>query len=81
MSQARICPNCQAAIPADAPEGVCPACALRAGFEPGHGLDAPRSERVDPQPFAAEQLPRPPPAPAGFELLGARGAGAALALS
>jgi serine/threonine protein kinase/Tfp pilus assembly protein PilF len=33
-SDHRICPNCRATVPADAPEGVCPACALRAGFEP-----------------------------------------------
>ena len=41
MSQPRICPNCRAAVPTDAPEGVCPACALRAGFDIGGGSDSP----------------------------------------
>ena len=30
----RICPKCRAEIPADAPEGVCPCCLLKAGFGP-----------------------------------------------
>ncbi len=31
-TEPRVCPNCQTAVPVDAPAGVCPACALRAGF-------------------------------------------------
>ena len=32
MTQPRICPECKAEIPVDAPPGVCPYCALRAGL-------------------------------------------------
>jgi serine/threonine protein kinase/Tfp pilus assembly protein PilF len=32
--QQKTCPNCGASLPTDAPEGICPACALRAGVEP-----------------------------------------------
>jgi serine/threonine protein kinase/Tfp pilus assembly protein PilF len=32
--QQKTCPNCGATLPTDAPEGICPACALRAGAEP-----------------------------------------------
>ena len=32
MIQSRTCPECNAEIPTDAPPGVCPSCALRAGL-------------------------------------------------
>jgi tRNA A-37 threonylcarbamoyl transferase component Bud32 len=34
MNESNTCPNCGAAIPADAPENVCPACALGRGLGP-----------------------------------------------
>jgi predicted Ser/Thr protein kinase len=34
MSEAKRCPQCQAEIPAGAPEGLCPQCLLQAGLEP-----------------------------------------------
>ena len=78
MSQPRICPNCRAAIPADAPEGVCPACALRAGFDIGEGPDSPT--RTAParrsQPLPVEELARRLPELEQFELIGQGGMGA-----
>ena len=46
-----VCPRCQSAIPADAPGGICPVCALRGvveGTEPGPGPAAsvPTSEEI-----------------------------------
>ena len=40
MSTIQTCPDCGAAIPADAPQGQCPKCLLRAGFESGPGTAA-----------------------------------------
>jgi len=78
MSQPRICPNCRAAVPADAPESICPACALRAGFDVGEGPDSPtrtaptRRSRTLP----VEQLARLLPELEQFELIGQGGMGA-----
>ena len=40
MPETRHCPSCQAELPPDAPEGLCPECllkeAMRSGSEPGH---------------------------------------------
>ena len=78
MSQPRICPNCRAAVPADAPEGVCPACALRAGFDIGEGPNSPT--RTAPagrsQPLPVEELARRLPELEQFELIGQGGMGA-----
>ncbi len=75
MSNSSQCPNCQATIPADAPAGVCPACALRAAL----GTHA--------DPAATPVQPSTPPAPSldeiaarlpeleAFELLGHGGMG------
>ncbi len=78
MCQPRICPNCRAAVPADAPEGVCPACALRAGFDIGEGPDSPT--RAAParrsQPLPVERLAGLLPELEQFELIGQGGMGA-----
>ena len=78
MNQPRICPNCRAAVPADAPEGVCPACALRAGFNTGEGLDSPTlsAPSQHSQPLPVEQLARRLPELEQFELIGQGGMGA-----
>lgn len=72
----RTCPNCRAVVPPDAPEGVCPACALRAGF--GNGSESPT--RATPSPVApemsAEELAARLPELDGFELIGRGGMGA-----
>ena len=77
MSESRICPNCRAAVPADAPEGVCPACALRAGFNLEDGSDSPT--RTSPPrrsaPLPAEELARRLPELEQFELIGQGGMG------
>jgi serine/threonine protein kinase len=78
MSQPRTCPNCRAAVPVDAPEGVCPACALRAGFDMSEGAGSPTisapSRRSKPLP--AEQLASRLPELEDFELIGQGGMGA-----
>ncbi len=77
MSQPRICPNCRAAVPADAPEGVCPACALRAGFDIDEGPDSPTQVAPAPssQPLPVEELARRLPELEQFELIGQGGMG------
>lgn len=40
------CPVCGTVIPADAPAGACPACALRGGFGTDHGGDAVRAPQA-----------------------------------
>ena len=32
MTTTRVCPRCQATLPADAPERLCPACLLQGGL-------------------------------------------------
>ena len=44
MSQASICPECGVPLPADAPEGVCPACALKGAMEEQEQTALNRSE-------------------------------------
>jgi hypothetical protein len=34
MPEMRFCNRCGNPLPSDAPEGICPACTLRAGLEP-----------------------------------------------
>ena len=72
MNEPRVCPNCRTTVPADAPVGVCPTCALRAGFVSGEGPDSPT--RVIPAPL--EQLARLLPELEQFELIGRGGMGA-----
>lgn len=78
MSQARICPNCRAPVPADAPEGVCPACALRAGFDISQGDDSPTRGAPEPssQSLLIEDLVDRLPELEQFELIGRGGMGA-----
>jgi uncharacterized membrane protein YhaH (DUF805 family) len=33
MAEALLCPECGKTVPADAPQGLCPACVMRAGLE------------------------------------------------
>jgi len=77
MSQPRICPNCRSAVPGDAPAGVCPACALRAGFDSGGGPDS--QARTTPaqgaQPLSVELLASRIPELEQFELIGQGGMG------
>src|SRR5262245_58746375 len=71
---ARTCPQCRAALPADAPEGLCPACLLRGGLESGRGSTAPYGASFRP-PTPGELAPHFPQLEIG-ELLGVGGMGA-----
>ncbi len=42
MSETGTCPSCGAVIPSDAPEGFCPRCLYRIGFEEG-----PKGQKTD----------------------------------
>ncbi len=46
MAESRHCPACQAALPADAPEGFCPVCEFRRALEPPEQsqIQKPKSE-------------------------------------
>ena len=74
MTEPKICPTCKTKIPADAPPGVCPFCALRAGYRrepttlPGSG--ASEATRLSP-----EELSRRLPELEEFSLIGPGGMG------
>ncbi|MCY4027246.1 MAG: protein kinase [Acidobacteria bacterium] len=70
----RTCPECHAEIPADAPPGVCPYCALRAGLRWEASTDADR-RRGRATPLPPEELERRLPDLDGFELIGPGGMG------
>jgi hypothetical protein len=74
VTQPRICPECHAEIPTDAPPGVCPCCALRAGLR---WDDATRPDRQPGPgtPLAPEALSRWLPELEDFELIGPGGMG------
>src|SRR5271154_1472381 len=48
MSEAKRCPQCQAEIPAQAPEGLCPQCLLQAGLEPKTAEAEPKTAAYTP---------------------------------
>jgi len=56
MSETRVCPNCGAHLPDDAPAGLCPKCLVQAGFE-SEGQEGPRPERTAPSPASSEFEP------------------------
>ena len=70
----RNCPECHAEIPADAPPGVCPYCALRAGLRWGAATEADR-RRGRAAPLPPEELGRRLPDLDDFELIGPGGMG------
>lgn len=74
MTQPRTCPECHASIPPDAPPGVCPFCALRAGLR---WDDATRPGRHwgPGAPLSIEELNRRLPELEDFELIGPGGMG------
>ena len=77
MSQSIKCPRCKSNIPADAPSGVCPACALGAALETGDPDGAtPLSPGHRLPPLPAEDLARRLPELEQFELIGQGGMGA-----
>ena len=42
MSDVALCPKCGAALPPDAPQGICPKCLMALGFESGPSGPAPK---------------------------------------
>ena len=66
MADSHACPNCDASLPGDAPEGLCPACLMLAGLEAGQGtIEAPtiapeRNQSSAPTESALEALTIPP---------------------
>ena len=74
MTQPRICPECKAEIPTDAPPGVCPYCALRAGLRWEN--DTQQDRKWGPSaPLTPEELGRRLPELEDFELIGPGGMG------
>ncbi len=74
MTQPRICPECHAEIPTDAPPGVCPYCALRAGLR-WDDATRPGRQPGPGTPLAPEALSRGLPEVEDFELIGPGGMG------
>jgi len=81
MAETRVCPQCGAELPADAPEGICPKCLLQTGLAshsgigPEHASTEPRpAGRFEPPTIAelAQQFPQLEI----LELLGCGGMGA-----
>ena len=74
MTQPRICPECKAEIPVDAPPGVCPYCALRAGLR-WENETRPDRQPEPRTPLTPEELSRRLPELEDFELIGPGGMG------
>ncbi len=74
MTESRICPECKAQIPTDAPPGVCPYCALRAGLR-WENTTKPDDTGPSRTPLAPEELSRRLPELDDFELIGPGGMG------
>src|SRR6516162_3882366 len=64
MAEARLCPECGKTVPADAPQGLCPACVMRAGLD-GDVAERRTLPPVAPSTQEAATLPPPTPARAG----------------
>ncbi len=72
VPSANICPQCRAALPADAPQGLCPACLLAAVAEPTEAGPAPLAKSPPP---TREQVAAAFPQLEILELIGAGGMG------
>ncbi len=72
MTNPRTCPECHAEIPPDAPPGICPHCALRAGLRPETSAGPTREPGAPPNP---DELRRRLPDLDDFELIGPGGMG------
>ncbi|MDZ4401795.1 serine/threonine-protein kinase [Prosthecobacter sp.] len=57
MNTPATCPQCSSTLPADAPEGLCPACLMRGGLD----TDATIKMTPSQKPSAAEPMPTPLP--------------------
>src|SRR5208282_1308055 len=70
MDETRTCPSCGKALPADAPQGICPECLMKAGFGTASGTEGGGDARFVPPPVEtlAKLFPQ-------LELLGLIGQG------
>jgi hypothetical protein len=59
MTKSNRCPECGAEIPADAPEGLCPNCVLKAGFPTEGGSQAASESAVTDSPESQFEPPTP----------------------
>jgi tRNA A-37 threonylcarbamoyl transferase component Bud32 len=66
MAKALLCSQCGKTVPADAPQGLCPACVMRAGFD-GDVAERRTKSPVAPSTQEAVTLPPEKPAAAGEE--------------
>src|SRR5438552_846133 len=76
MAQALLCPQCGKSVPADAPQGLCPACMMQLGLDgdvaeqrtipPAEARPAEASTQP-PTPTAAFDPREPPSGPAGVQ--------------
>jgi serine/threonine protein kinase len=57
MNDAKSCPKCQAELPADSPQGLCPKCLVQAGFE-STSEPGPAADVVDPAARPTVQSPQ-----------------------
>ncbi len=74
MTQPRTCPDCNAAIPPDAPHGICPKCALQAALErDSRTKTGPARERQDA--LSPEEVGRRFPELDVIEMIGQGGMG------
>ncbi len=92
MADEKLCPQCGGQLPADAPQGLCPQCLMKAGLQtgapasswrkPGAGVDAPSDVPTSATPPSEFVLPEPADLANQFpqldilELLGQGGMGA-----
>lgn len=73
METIRLCPQCAAPLPKDAPSGICPKCLLNAGFESQSGMSGhPATGFTPPEPA---ELAKHFPQLEIIEMLGAGGMG------
>src|SRR5512139_394062 len=79
MNTTRICPGCNKPLPANAPEGLCPECLLKAGLGTGVDIGPDTQSASGRIPFVApslEELAKCFPALEILSLIGQGGMGA-----
>ena len=69
MREALLCPQCRKSVPADAPEGLCPACMMQVGLERDFAEQETIAPAV-PNTHEAATLPPQTPARPGEETVG-----------
>jgi serine/threonine protein kinase len=75
MTSDRHCPRCNAALPPDAPEGLCPACLAKAAIDTEAGAQAPPAGGARSTPPTIEEIGRHFPQLEILQVLGQGGMG------